>query len=114
MVTHSSILAWKIPRTEEPGGPRSVGSHSHTRLKRLSTHTGHPAGSQWSSNKLGDFGHFAFQTVSRTKVELRVEGASECLHPRSQGGCQCSEKGPWAGSGDLGSAGARSALRGEG
>ena len=21
MATHSSILAWKIPRTEEPGGP---------------------------------------------------------------------------------------------
>ena len=23
--THSSILAWKIPRTEEPGGPQSMG-----------------------------------------------------------------------------------------
>ena len=26
MATHSSILAWIIPRTEEPGGPRSTGS----------------------------------------------------------------------------------------
>ena len=26
VATHSSILAWKIPCTEEPGGPRSVGS----------------------------------------------------------------------------------------
>ena len=26
MATHSSILAWKIPWTEEPGGLRSVGS----------------------------------------------------------------------------------------
>ena len=26
MVTHSSILAWRIPWTEEPGGPQSVGS----------------------------------------------------------------------------------------
>ena len=26
MVTHSSILAWKIPRTEEPGGIQSTGS----------------------------------------------------------------------------------------
>ena len=25
MATHSSILAWKIPRTEEPGGLQSVG-----------------------------------------------------------------------------------------
>ena len=23
MATHSRILAWRIPRTEEPGGPRS-------------------------------------------------------------------------------------------
>ena len=26
MATHSSILAWGIPWTEEPGGPRSTGS----------------------------------------------------------------------------------------
>ena len=26
MATHSSILAWRIPRTEEPGGPLSMGS----------------------------------------------------------------------------------------
>ena len=26
MVTHSSILAWKIPRTEEPGALQSMGS----------------------------------------------------------------------------------------
>ena len=27
MATHSSILAWRIPWTEEPGGPLSMGSH---------------------------------------------------------------------------------------
>ena len=26
MATHSSILAWRIPRTEEPGGLQSTGS----------------------------------------------------------------------------------------
>ena len=26
MATHSSILAWKIPWTEKPGGPQSMGS----------------------------------------------------------------------------------------
>ena len=25
MAIHSSILAWKIPRTEEPGGPQPMG-----------------------------------------------------------------------------------------
>ena len=27
MATHSSIVAWKIPGTEEPGGLPSMGSH---------------------------------------------------------------------------------------
>ena len=26
MATHSSILAWRTPRTEDPGGLRSIGS----------------------------------------------------------------------------------------
>ena len=26
MATHSNILAWRIPRTEEPGGLQSLGS----------------------------------------------------------------------------------------
>ena len=38
MATHSSILAWRIPGTEEPRGLQSVKSQSWTRLKRLSTH----------------------------------------------------------------------------
>ena len=37
MATHSSILAWRIPRTEEPGGLQSTGSHRvGLRLMRLS------------------------------------------------------------------------------
>ena len=27
MATHSNILAWRIPWTEEPGGLRSMGLH---------------------------------------------------------------------------------------
>ena len=39
MATHSSILARKIPRTEEPGRLQSIGvTQSQTLLKRLSTH----------------------------------------------------------------------------
>ena len=33
MATHSSVLAWRIPGTGEPGGLPSMGSHSQTRLK---------------------------------------------------------------------------------
>ena len=32
MATHSSILTWRIPWTEEPGGLQSVGLQSQTRL----------------------------------------------------------------------------------
>ena len=37
MATHSSVLAWRIPGKEEPGGLPSMGSQSRTRLKRLSS-----------------------------------------------------------------------------
>ena len=37
MATHSSVLAWRIPGTGEPGGLSSVGLHSWTRLMRLSS-----------------------------------------------------------------------------
>ena len=37
MATHSSVLAWRIPGTGEPRGLPSMGSHSQTRLKRLSS-----------------------------------------------------------------------------
>ena len=30
MATHSSILAWRIPWAEEPGGLQSIGSQSWT------------------------------------------------------------------------------------
>ena len=32
MATHSSIVAWEIPWTEEPGGLQSMGSQSQAQL----------------------------------------------------------------------------------
>ena len=40
MATHSSILAWRIPWTEEPGGLQFMGSQGQTRPKRLGMHAG--------------------------------------------------------------------------
>ena len=34
MTTYSSILAWKIPWTEDPGGFQSMGSQSRTQLSK--------------------------------------------------------------------------------
>ena len=39
MATHSSILAWRIPWTEEPGRLWSIESQSWAQLKQLSTAT---------------------------------------------------------------------------
>ena len=38
MATHSSTLAWKIPWTEEPGGPQSMGSLRVGTTERLHFH----------------------------------------------------------------------------
>ena len=65
MATHSSVPAWRIPRTEEPGGLRFTGSQSQTALKRLSTLHTHlsplrklPASSVGEKTSLGhDFSH---------------------------------------------------------
>ena len=39
MAPHSSVLAWRIPWTEEPGGLVCGVPESQTRLKPLSTHS---------------------------------------------------------------------------
>ena len=38
MATQSSILAWRIPWTEEPGGLQSTGSQSRTWLSHFTSH----------------------------------------------------------------------------
>ena len=44
MATHSSILAWRIPWTEEPGGLQSMGSQELDMTGRLNS----------NNNKKGD------------------------------------------------------------
>ena len=39
MATHSSILVWRIPWTEEPGGLQSIASQSQTQLSNQTTNT---------------------------------------------------------------------------
>ena len=38
MATHSSILAWRIPWTEEPGRPQSVELQESDTTERLNQH----------------------------------------------------------------------------
>ena len=46
MATHSSVLAWGIPGTGEPGGLPSMRSQSRTRLKQLSSSSNIKKGKQ--------------------------------------------------------------------
>ena len=39
MATHSSILTWEIPRTEDPGGLQSMELQESDMTERLSMHT---------------------------------------------------------------------------
>ena len=39
MATHSSVLAWRIPWTEEPGGLQSVGVKKESDATERLTHT---------------------------------------------------------------------------
>ena len=44
IATHSSILAWRIPQTEKPGGLQSTGDKESdmTEVTELRTHDGMP------------------------------------------------------------------------
>ena len=53
MATHSSILAWKTPWTEEPGRLQSMGSQSRTGLSNFSLCTVYkPRRGTWNRTSL--------------------------------------------------------------
>ena len=52
MATHSSALAWKIPRTGEPGELQSMGSQSQTRLSDFTSLTSYFITGEGNGNPL--------------------------------------------------------------
>ena len=57
MATHSSILAWRIPWTEEPGGLQSIGSERVRHDQETNTHT---------HTRVLDFLHLTLKTLPCT------------------------------------------------
>ena len=63
MATHSSVLAWRIPETGEPGGLLSMGLHSWTQVMQLSSS---------SSSNLSDL-------LNLTLEKLEIDLGESCL-----------------------------------
>ena len=74
MATHSSILAWRIPRTEEPGGLKSVGWQESDTPERLNTQA---RGISWHPRSLS----LTWAAVARTPAQDRraLAGVSSVL-----------------------------------
>ena len=74
MVSHSSIFAWEIPWTEEPGGLQSMGSQSRTRWSDWHTQTcTHLLNSPWAPRGLIFF--LSLCSFRRAVIEGDQEGA---------------------------------------
>ena len=81
MAAHSSILAWRIPQTEEPGGIQSTGLQ-RVRRDRV---TGHTATHAESKRDLSDKRSVEHEPSDQTNTNrLREESVP------SQGLCGCS------------------------
>ena len=85
MATHSSILAWRIPWTEEPGGIQSIGSqrvkHEWSDLacmfrqqvcfKGIGKQTGKPSSKMWSEKSRQEV-HFSKKYNSNSIYKIKV------------------------------------------
>ena len=102
MATHSSTLAWKIPWTEEPGGPHFIGSLSWTRLsdltftfhfhaleKKMATHSSVFA---WRIPGMGEPGGLPSMGSHGVGHDWR-DLAAAGLHCRGQAFSSCGEQG---------------------
>ena len=82
MATHSSILAWKIPWTEEPGGLQSTGLQSWTRLSDCHLAVAGLHCCLWTFSSCGDRGlPFAVMRGLPLKCRLFLQSTD----PREQG-----------------------------
>ena len=77
MTTHSSILAWRIPWTEEPGGLQSMGLRESNTTQRLRTdgrdgrHCTECSAVQYTvcTTFQSKYYHYPYATVEETEAE---------------------------------------------
>ena len=63
MATHSGILAWKIPRTEEPGRLQSIGNRNESYMNEHARNTLSPG---YNNYQLLIFPHNSFESKFQT------------------------------------------------
>ena len=89
MATHSSIPAWRIPRTEEPGGLQSTGSQRVRHDLATNTHTYHKkAGLKLSVHKIKIMASgpiASWQIDGETMIDFiflgyKITADSDCSH----------------------------------
>ena len=76
MATHSSVLAWRIPWTEEPGGLQPMGSQ---RVGAHSTRHGYVVGKwrSWDLNASSSALLFLFLTLKRDNIYCAIFSPTE-------------------------------------
>ena len=72
MATHCSILAWRVPRTEEPGGLQSIGSQT-VDMTEASLHAG-------TGLILGKMGTMA-EGMGQNSHEWHIQGDTPSISP---------------------------------
>ena len=104
--THSSVLAWRIPGTEEPGGLPSMGSHGvghdwsdlacvHALEKEMATHSSVLA---WRIPGMGGALWAAVHGVSQSRTRLKPlssSSSSQCRRHKRHGFNPWVWKIPW-------------------
>ena len=82
MATHSSILAYKIPWTEDPGGPQSIGSqrvrHSHATEHSSMAHTWHVHSMLCSNEMYHNKKHY-LRTMQNLTTEIYKENITTLI-----------------------------------
>ena len=98
MASHSSTLAWKIPWTEDPGGPQSMGSlrigqdsatslslftfHFHALEKEMATHSGVLAWRIPGTGEPGGLPSMGSHRVGHDWSDLAAAAATGSAHVR--------------------------------
>ena len=90
MATHSSILAWKIPWTEEAGGVQSMGSQSQARLSTITLILTHGSRPRMLLNIpkqriLPTLNNSPVQKQQQKSIVLKLRNSLKRLKPLSRG-----------------------------